>query len=194
MLYLFLIWRGGKIDLKTKELFITHTKISDYKRKVAETRKELEKLFTFYHKPSVSVSGGKDSLVLLHLAQKIKSDILVWHWDYGIFMPRHLEKEVQTILTTSFNLKIGKNLFIDRRYSKNQDSTIGYKAFFSALKKHITQHSIDLCLIGLRREESNKRKIRARKLLEKSSFEKVTNAFPIREWTWLDIWAYIGYI
>lgn len=62
---------------------------------------------------------------------------------------------------------------------------------FSALQKHIEQQGIDLCLIGLRREESNKRNIRARKLLEKSSFEKVMNAFPLREWTWLDVWAYI---
>lgn len=58
------------MDTKTKELFIIHTKISEYKRKVAETKNELKKLFSFYHKPSISVSGGKDSLVLLHLSKK----------------------------------------------------------------------------------------------------------------------------
>lgn len=60
----------------------------------------------------------------------------MWHWDYGIYIPRLIEKEVQEILTNYFNLKLGKTLFIDKRYSKNKNSSVGYKAFFSFTKTY----------------------------------------------------------
>ena len=178
------------MSLADQLTFQLHTENDSYEDKVKQTRNDLRKLFTNFEKPSISVSGGKDSLVMLDLCLKEKKDTLVWHWDYGVYMPRFFEQEILDILTNFFELG-SDQLIIDRRYSSRESSIIGYKAFFSAIRNHIADYNIDLCLIGLRKEESRTRERRAKQLLEFDRFLKIHNAFPLKDWTWLDIWGYI---
>jgi len=137
---------------------------------------------------SISFSGGKDSLVLLHLITSIYPTINVWHWDYGIFMPREFENAIMANLK---QLAPAVNLIYDKRYSKNPHSASGYQGFYGAINKYTTKKQISLTIIGLRKEESCARKSR----LTRGKFEKYsknnTLFFPLADWTWRDIWSYL---
>ena len=173
-----------------KLTFQLHSQTDQYQELLKKTQKEIKKLMLHFDNISVSVSGGKDSLVMLDLCMKEK-EIVVWHWDYGIYMPRKFENEVMKILINYFKLIPGEKFFVDARITTNEKSNMGYKAFFSAVKKHIEEQKIDLVMIGLRKEESCKRKQRTKEILEHDKSFKVMNAFPLKDWTWKDIWAYI---
>jgi phosphoadenosine phosphosulfate reductase len=137
---------------------------------------------------NVSVSGGKDSLVMLDLVLGARPDARVWHWDYGIYMPRPLEAEVMRTLHEHFHLQAPR-LQVDRRMSNDPESGAGYRAFFQAVTTHLRRVDAKINFIGLRREESCRRANRAKAVIEPA--KPCWNAFPISAWTWKDIWAYI---
>lgn len=174
----------------TREMFLSWSRHSSFKKKVSTTQNVIEDLFNLNKTCNVSVSGGKDSLVLLDLLLKRNPELLVWHWDYGIYMLRKYQKEIESILTHHFKIK---NLYIDRRTSRARNCQIGYKAFFKAIEQHILKNNVKYNFIGLRREESCRRNMRCKKLLESAQINnyRYFNVFLIRDWTWRDIWAYI---
>jgi len=169
-----------------KEGFLSFSKLPEYKKRINEAKKNIEFLFSKYNTLSVSVSGGKDSLVLLDLCLKMNPSVKVWHWDYGIYMPRPIENEVLSILQNHFHLS-SSQLTISIRTSNDTNSSTGYRAFFAANSKYNQENQIDMNLLGLRQQESCKRKKRCSKLIE----DKSKCAFPIRSLTWEDIWAYL---
>ncbi len=126
----------------------------------------------------VSYSGGKDSLVMTHIMMRIDDNVPVFHWDYGIFMPRDLEG-----LVIENARAIGvKNLHVRARESTREECAVGYSAFFSALKEVSLQLGISKHAIGLRKEESAKR-VR--------TIRQGKDVYPLADWKWLDVWTYI---
>jgi 3'-phosphoadenosine 5'-phosphosulfate sulfotransferase (PAPS reductase)/FAD synthetase len=174
------------MDTFTKEGFLSVSKLPSYKARIEQAFKNIREIQKKYDILSVSVSGGKDSLVLLDMCLKLNPKIKVWHWDYGIFMPRPIENEVISILKTFFHLS-EPQLTLSYRNSKNAESTTGYKAFFAENSNYTKINNIDMNLLGLRTQESCKRKRRCKNLIE----EQNKCAFPIRDLTWEDVWAYI---
>jgi len=175
---------------KTREMFLSWSKHSSFKKKVSTTEKNIKDLLDLKKICSASVSGGKDSLVMLDLLLKQNPNIYVWHWDYGIYMLRTFQKEIEDILMNYFKIK---KLYIDRRTSRVKDSRIGYKAFFKAIEEHVLNNDIKYNFVGLRREESCRRNMRCKELLEPTNIKdhEYFNVFLIKDWTWRDIWAYI---
>jgi len=174
----------------TREMFRAWSKNRTFKKRLTNTIEQITNWFATYKNINASVSGGKDSLVMLDLLLKQSPNIHVWHWDYGIYMPRPYQKEVESILKEHFQIK---NLRIDRRTSKDPASSTGYKSFFYCINKHILTHFIELNFIGLRKEESCKRRQRCKTFLEPVNIKgyHYHNVFPLKDWTWRDIWAYI---
>jgi len=127
----------------------------------------------------VSYSGGKDSTVMLHLASEIDKNIVVFHWDYGIFMPRDIEKNILDNLEW-FGLD---RVIIGRRGSNDKSKVVGYSEFFSCIRDIMVEYDIKTPLVGLRSEESGRRR---RRIARGDS-----NVYPISEWKWLDVWTYI---
>lgn len=159
-----------------------------FQNQVSMTQTNLKKTFSRERSISISYSGGKDSLVLTHLAAQINAQVFVWHWDYGIFMPRLFEQEILTNLNI---IAPNARKIIDKRLSKETSSQIGYRAFFQAIHAYTKEHKISLILIGLRKEESKTRKARLH-FTSSEQFNRTTkNMFPLAEWKWQDIWTYI---
>jgi len=168
-------------------MFKAWNKTEIYQDHLKSTQAEIKALLSQYESISIAVSGGKDSLVLLDLILTLNPNVWVWHWDYGIFMIRKFEEEILTIFQNYFHLS--ERLIVDKRTSQNLESNVGYRSFFAAITNHLKTHNIQSNFIGLRQEESCRRKNRASQLLEPSN--PCPNAFPLRKWTWKDIWSYL---
>ena len=180
--------RYWNINAFTRAQFLAWSNHPRFKTLLANTRRTILEMFQKHARVNIAVSGGKDSLVMLDLAIHLNSLCTVWHWDYGIYMPRPLEAEVLKILQGHFHLR-SPQLGVDCRMSRDPESSEGYRAFFKAISTHLNRYEITLNLIGLRAEESCARKRRCRNAIEQQN--SVTNFFPLREWRWKDIWAYL---
>nr|MDO8087990.1 phosphoadenosine phosphosulfate reductase family protein [Candidatus Sigynarchaeum springense] len=178
------------MDAMTRDMFATWARSPRYLELVKSTRASITRYISGLKGPevNVSVSGGKDSLVMLDLVLGACPGASVWHWDYGIYMPRAIEAEVLAILRDHFELGPPR-LVVDRRESKDPRSVAGYRAFFAAITGHLKATGALLNFIGLRREESCRRSNRAKEELEPC--KPCPNAFPLAAWTWKDIWAYL---
>lgn len=164
---------------KWQKTFLLWAKTSEYLNLVTETKTQLYEIIR-KQRCYIAFSGGKDSTVMLHLTLQIQPDIPIFHWDYGIFMPRLFEQEIKENMR-----KLGaKNVTVEKRLSKNEECKFGYQGFFGAIHRFMQEKKLETALIGLRVEESNKRKAKIKS-------QPKGEVYPLAEWGWRDIWAYI---
>lgn len=160
---------------------------NEHKAKVKEANRIIARALATHQKPYVAFSGGKDSTCLLHLVLQHKPDVMVFHWDYGPYlMPRPAEQEAIEIAK-----KLGaQNIIVDtsEQYKSRQDTGIWYKEFFGRVTKYLLEENYDLAFIGIRKEESVSRRLR---IQEGHSLTRIKECWPIQNWTWRDVWAYI---
>ena len=135
----------------------------------------------------VSVSGGKDSMVMLHIiVTRCRPDVTVFHWDHGPWlMPRPVEEEIKrNIATVAPKAKL---IIETYSYGFKPQARFNwkpwYKAFFSTLRRLGYKYH----LLGIRAEESSRRMARGRTVERKYWVE----VHPVYEFTWRDVWAYI---
>ena len=170
------------MNKRTRKAFMLHAKHDDYKKRIRESMNIIRECYDKYENPYVSYSGGKDSTVLTHMALNHNSDANIWHWDYGEeLMPRDYEREAIA------NLKQmgAKNITINKRIGSKHDTKSGYKQFFTQIQENKKKYSWDIALVGVRQDESNRRKHKYTKYFMEGC------CYPLRKLSSNDIWAYI---
>ncbi len=173
-----------------QETFLTHSKTSLFKRRVIEAENIIKDALKIYKKPYIAFSGGKDSTCVLDLVLKFNPNILVYHFYFGkYYVPLEIEKEVienaEKIGAKRVMVRTSKQYDVLKREAKN---VLG-RYYKKVMEPYFVTHNFDSCFLGIRKEESAKRK---RKVKNQFGMSKIIKEiYPIQDWNWLDVWAYI---
>ena len=167
--------------------FKAWAKSEDFKKRVQEAESVVK---LAKERVMVLFSGGKDSTVVLHLVTKFFDDAVVFHFDYGAeLMPRHVEAEVLENLQKIIREKAISIRIIRGNYGRsNTENARFYKHWWAAIEDTIKKYRVKTVVGSLRAEESIKRK---RLVSSQATIRGVSNIFPLKNWSWKDVWAYI---
>jgi 3'-phosphoadenosine 5'-phosphosulfate sulfotransferase (PAPS reductase)/FAD synthetase len=178
-------------SLKERELRL-HSDTDDYLRRVTKAEEWVEYVFSRFENPCLNYSGGKDSLVLLHLVAERcgYDDVDIYHFDNGLLNIPGTEDYVRDSVE-----RVGGNLY--RRTSEkaqSEDMVLeeghGYAGFWGWYAQLQEEHEWDVRLLGIRAEESRRRRDRYGEPPVSSS-EEYTSAAPVHQLRTEDVWAYI---
>lgn len=180
------------MDTLESRKFELHAGTDEYAHRIEQATEWVEYFFDKFEKPCLSYSGGKDSLVLLHLItqQCGYDDIDVYHFDNGLLKVPGSDDFVRESVS-----KIGGNLFYRTSEKANSDDMVleeghGYRGFWGNYSTLSERQNWDLRLLGIRAEESNDRRDRyGQPPINRD--EQYTSAAPIHHLKTEDIWAYI---
>lgn len=171
---------------RTKQTYLWHSNHESYNRHLQEAKENIRYILDNY-RPVILYSGGKDSLVLLHMMMQIDNTIPVYYNDSGydyesqqVKMPREFTEEI---------LRIGHKAGAENIHVGG-GNTPNSKKFFSHLWRYMKDENCNLELLGIRGGESVGRNQRVKgKLVRKEGVRWL--AFPIRYFTTDDVWAYL---
>lgn len=161
----------------------------EYLERLAEARSIISDAIKKYSRPYVAYSGGKDSTCVLALVLEQIPNVEVIHWDYGpYYIPRRLEDEFirnaqgigakhVRVLTSDLYVKLGRNA----------RGVLG-REFLGKWQYRLMEEGFDLAFVGLRAEESLKRR---RRIKAGDEAGVIPECWPIKSWKWQDVWAYI---
>jgi len=176
--------------MQAEEYFLAWAETEEFKRKVESAKRVIRQALSIARKPYVAVSGGKDSLTVLHLVLQEKRDIDVWHWDHGRWlMPRGVEREIVRALRgvcKPEQLVIESSKSLDEEEAR-WDYKRWYRAFYGKLNRIAKERGWDLCFLGIRAEESHRRRVKYDFFVR----GEITICCPIFDWSWRDVWAYV---
>lgn len=161
----------------------------EYAARVAAARETIAQALITARQPYVAFSGGKDSTVLTHLVLQQAPDIMVLHWDYGpAFVPRPLQRQilehVRRLGARNLRVETAREYWRVGRQARN----VWYRHFFGRLAPQLMAEGYDLVFVGLRREESVRRRLR---IAAGRSLTSISECWPLADWSWRDVWAYI---
>jgi len=123
-------------------------------------------------RPYVSVSGGKDSMVVAHIALQLMPDIEIIHSIHGMsWLPTRWPGVLVAALTSmgAMDVRVDKRNLI-------------------AISRYMAADGYDLVLIGLRRGESAYRR---RRMESVPQLAAIPELWPIAGWSDEAVWSYI---
>ena len=175
--------------MNIKDVLMQWAEMDEHKARVKEAEQIIAKALATHEKPYVAFSGGKDSTCMLHLVLRQKSDIMILHWDYGpYYIPRWLEKEFieNAKKMGAVNIRIETSPKYERM-GRKAINVLG-QDYMGKLIPQLKKEGYDLAFVGLRKEESLKRR---RRINQNRSITAIKELWPIQNWSWKDVWAYI---
>jgi len=174
------------MPLKWRRTFLMWTKRPEHQRLVAAARAEIRRVNSRY-RTVVAFSGGKDSTVLLHLALQVNPDIHVFHWDHGPWlMPRQIERQIieNARQLGARNLIVRGSKLLETPEART-NWRVWYLTFWNTLARLRKDYGWEKNLVGLRGEESHRRRRTIRR------HDRKWEVYPLADWSWLDVWGYI---
>lgn len=195
-----------------------HT-LSHLKELEAESIFVIRETFAQFNNPAILFSGGKDSIVLTHLAKKAffpaKIPFPLVHVDTGHNFPETIAFRDKLMEELGCNLIVGsvQQSIDEGRVAEEQGSNATRNRLqITTLLDTIEKHQFDACMGGARRDEE---KARAKERFfshrdefgqwdpknqrpelwnlfnGQKHFGENFRVFPISNWTEMDIWQYI---
>lgn len=175
------------MNKRWEETFRLWSKMEGYKRRIKEARENIRTVLE-REKCIVLYSGGKDSSVVLHLCMQIDRRVPVYFFDAGYDYGSNQMKMPMEV--TAEIIRNAKSYGAKRIYIHGGKGPSS-KQFFGHLVKLKRKLGVEVELLGIRKEESVTRKIRAKNdaLIQHEGKRRV--CFPIKDLSWMDVWAYI---
>ena len=177
---------------RTRRAYEMHSTHEDYKKRIREAERNITRILNTKYNPIIEFSGGKDSLVLLHMVMQQDNTIPIFnfHPGYGKYCRQiYRTQETHNEIMHSAEIAGAMDLTVfNTPFWNGEEYLIGdyFPMLFSFMKKR----GCDLELLGIRGEESISRKHRVKgSLIFKEGCRRL--AFPIRYLTTEDVWAYI---
>jgi len=184
-----------------KGAYISYSCTNNFKLKVKRTEERIQEILKKHNNAYVSYSTGKDSLCMLHLFLSYRNDIPVMFHDSGVELPESykiLEK-----IKHDFNLNVnvvGTGTDVLDIYKKKNVFFIGgdkdfawNEVMMNPIRAYAKRNNLDLAAIGLRKEESKKRKMM---IIKNGQYHyckrnSIYQFYPISEWMGRDVFSYI---
>lgn len=171
-----------------RRMFAAYAETPEHASAVAEAKRIIRHALTTHRQPYVAFSGGKDSTCVLAMVLAERPDAMVLHWDYGTtYIPRVVHREIVVNAEA-----MGAQLRIETSplYDELGDRAINVlgRHMIGRLLPQLKREGYDVAFVGLRREESGKRK---RRMNAGEAVGPIPECWPVASWRWLDVWAYI---
>lgn len=184
--------------------FLAHARTRGFQRRVEAAQDMLAE----HPNDAVSVSWGKDSTVLLHLAAQIRPDVAAIHGRYArpegrlpdtdvvrdqarTHLPQVRYREV--ICPSEWDLYLAQGFFLEPTTAAQRQGLRQWaQGFHQAMRRAITAVEASGVFLGLRAEESHAR----RRYLWRYGPTSITRdgawrCCPLSQWIGRDIWAYL---
>jgi predicted phosphoadenosine phosphosulfate sulfurtransferase len=157
------------MDEQERLMFLGWAKLPQFKKKVTQSLVYIQEALSITDNAFVSISWGKDSIVLLHLVQQIKQDILAINFSDQY---RNLQSNYQEVIDNYPFLPNYQELYIGGKFKNAVD--------------------MELTFIGCRSQESKYRKIAIKKYGVNYQYKSGKyRSFPLAFWDVKDIWGYL---
>jgi 3'-phosphoadenosine 5'-phosphosulfate sulfotransferase (PAPS reductase)/FAD synthetase len=177
-------------DLEERR-FRLHAQQDDYQQRVTEARSHLNTVAGRFEAPCLHVSGGKDSLVLWHLAANAGHDWPVYHFDNGVLNVPGVSEFVRD-RASEWNA----DLYVRTSEAANDERMVveeghGYNGYWGQYWSLVGDHGWNVRVLGIRADESSQRRDRFTGTPPTDRDSEDIAAAPIHALTVADIWAYI---
>lgn len=149
-----------------RQAFAIHATTPEYRDRLAQAQATAASALHRSAMPYVAYSGGKDSTVLVSIVVALDPAVAVIHSDEG---------STTRVLDEIITVARGNGASgVDVRQPLNVHT--------------IAAEGYDLVFVGLRREESGRRR---RRMDAGDQFGSIPECWPLADWTWRDVWAYL---
>ena len=194
-----------------KEMYLLLAKMQSHKKKVKKAKETIKLALSNASKTALSFSSGKDSVVLLDLAVKAGFDGTLIFFKYGICTDVETPQENINLLKYYANKhglhyqilecfgevdcweQCGRfTLFPETEEEKRIFNLTNYD-YVKKSNDFEKENDIDLNIIGMRKDESERRRIVLSKKgsIYQTKSRKSITCCPLLDFTNDDIWAYI---
>lgn len=172
-----------------------------YRRRVESARAVVAQWLDQCRRPYIAVSGGKDSVAMLHLVQSVAPRLLpvIWH-DSGVEWPGTDEvferlsalgliEDLHIVRPDQDVIELKRQQIMGKISAATKDRI----ALFDPIARAVQRLGFDAAAIGLRAEESKGRAMDG--ITHGAIYRRkdgLLRCLPLLRWTWQEVFAYIA--